>query len=157
MNRFQREARPLICLLIVATFFLPAYRQLSGFTFVKLALNGPESGSQLTFADTVVAILPLLLIPAVAAMLLVRSLQRVPVRKTYVTLPLVFLIFFSGIVAWSERHSTDIRSLFDIVKHVRPGYYAAVLCCGILPFTRNRKRRRHSRRRQTEVTTDATV
>ena len=144
MKRLQTKARMPLCGLILLCFFLPAYDHYSAFEFIGIVRNSINKAYDVTTTDAAIAIGSLLMVPFSAAVLLLRAWLRIPTRKIYVAMPLIFFLFFTGILFASQTSLAGPSSV-NCFAPAEVGFYLAALCCVLLLFTRNQKRRRRRR------------
>jgi hypothetical protein len=146
MQTILSKSRFTLCYLILGAFFLPAYQDISGFTFIPMALSSTEEQSEISSADIFVAIIPLVLIPLSSIAILVRTYMRRPIRKTFKALPLISLAIFTFILFLSLRTivGSGMTSL-RILSHFREGFYLIAIASVLLPFTRSPYRRKVNR------------
>lgn len=145
MKFITTNARPVLCGVIIAAFFIPAYHNISGFGFINHAYSEVNSQNELTKMDVLITITPLVFIPFSALFILVRSAVHIPSRKTYLALPLLFMCFFFGIIYLSSGNSGGGFSSPRVFFQMQPGFYIAGLASVLLIFTKNHRKRRRRR------------
>lgn len=145
MNFLTTRARLLLCCVIIAAFFIPAYNNISGAGFIRLAFIEGESHSEITSTDVLIAVIPLILIPFSALVILLRSAAYMSTRKTYLALPLLFMAFFFGVLYLSSGNTSGSFSSPKVFFQMQPGFYIAGLASFLLLFTKTYKKRRHKR------------
>ena len=156
MKFITTKARLLLCGVIIAAFFIPAYQNISGFTFINYAFSEAKSNSEITEMDVLITIVPLLFIPLSALFILVRARLYLVTSKIYLALPLLFMLFFFGIIYLSERNSASGFSSPATFFYMQPGFYIMILASLLLIFTKTYKKRRRRRRvNSTEVVATA--
>ena len=148
MILLRKKARSVLCLLIIIAFFVPAYRSTSAFSFLWVAMSATARGQDVNTTDTLVMILPLLMVPLSAIFLLIFSELRIAVRRANVALPVIFLTFFTVVFYVSERTGQSGLSPLKMILSMQPGFYLAALSSVGLLFTKNQKRKRRHRRRE---------
>lgn len=157
MKTLQNKGRWVLCLLIIAAFFLPGYNGYSGYQFVSASFEEVAQLSGVTSTDVVIAVVPLVMIPVTALVLWLFVAVRFPIRRIYVGLPLLFLLFFTGILLAAEKNGQPVSSPFAILARLEVGFYTALLCSLLLPYTRNPKRKARYRRHAAPVETEGAV
>ena len=84
--------------MIIIAFFVPAYNNISGFGFISLAFTESKKNGEITFTDILIIIVPLFALFLAALVILLRTVAYRPTRRLYLTLPLLFLFFFFGVM-----------------------------------------------------------
>ncbi len=144
MKKTIARARLWLCGIIVLAFFLPAYGGYSAFSFIPLAFSEAANGS-VTKMDIIILIVPLLLIPAAAVAISGLFLLRISVRRIYLAVPVIFLVFFLMVLFRSPgMTATSLRGM-------QLGFYTMVLATACFAFTKDAKRK--SRRRVKRTST----
>ena len=107
----------------------------------------------LNSTDAFVATTPLILIPVMAAIILIRSFLKLPSRQILVMLPFLLLLFFLTIIIDSEVKEVTGLSGFAFFPETQIGFYLMLLASLLLPFTKNYrgKRTRKWRTPETEI------
>ncbi|HUC79641.1 MAG TPA: hypothetical protein VMR70_01945 [Flavisolibacter sp.] len=149
MNALRKKARLLLCTLILLSFFLPAYRGVSGFGFIPLAFDEVTKSHELTMIDVVILLVPLVLIPVSAAGIGIASWLRIPVRKTFAAFPLLCLLAFICLLLMSSGGSGFSGT--SLLSQMGVGFYLALPATAYLPFTKNMVRKRRRRRQTTQL------
>src|ERR671912_873499 len=155
MKFITTNARLLLCGVIIAAFFIPAYNNISGFGFINHAFLEVNTQNEITETDVLITITPLLFIPFSALFLLVRTAAHVSSRKMYLALPVIFMLFFFGIIFLTSRNSTGGFSSPTVFFQMQPGFYITVLASVLLIYTKNRRKRRRRRSVQSTETAAA--
>lgn len=145
MKTSLAKSRMALCALILLAVFLPAYNGYSAVSFIPLVLAEVSNG-EINLTDAAISIIPVLLVPVSAIVVGMFQLLRIPLRRVYVAMPLVFLLFFTGILFTAERSANPSSSVFGLFKRAGLGFYLAYIACLLLPFTKNAKRRRRHRK-----------
>ena len=143
MKILKTKARLLLCGVIIAAFFIPAYNNISGLSFINRAFSEAKTHNEITETDVLITIIPLLFIPFSALLILVRAVAHVSTRKTYLALPLLFMLFFFGILYISSGNTSGGFSSPKVFFQMQPGFYIAGLASLLVIFTKNYKKRRH--------------
>lgn len=146
MKFITTNARQLLCGVIIAAFFIPAYNNISGFGFIDHAFSAVNSQNEITETDVLIIITPLLFVPFSALFILLRTASRISSRKTYLVLPLLFMLFFFGVIIISAANSSGQFSNPKVFFQMQPGFYIAGLASVLLIFTRNPKKRKRRKR-----------
>jgi len=81
------------------------------------------------------------MIPFSTAVLLLRTWLRIPTRRVYVAMPLIFFMFFSGLFFTSQTSLAGPSSV-NLFTPAEFGFYLAAVCSVMLLFTKNQKRKR---------------
>lgn len=153
MKRWISQARPALCVIILIAFFLPAYKSYSAFDFVPLAMTEASGANGITTTDVLMLLLPLLLIPFFAILLIALFAFRISVKPVYLALPLVFSSFFLLLFFRSQGANEDALS----ISGLRVGFYLAAIAVALLPFTKDRKKKSRRKRKKIQAeTTSAT-
>lgn len=141
MKNIIAKGRLLLCAMIVFAFFLPAYAGYSAMRFIPLALSEADK-SNVTTMDALILIVPLVLIPAIAFTVLGLFLLRIAIMQSYLALPLLFMVFFLGLLF----RSPGMAAAGGGIRGLQIGFYLMALSAAALPFTKNarHKSKRHS-------------
>lgn len=145
MKFIKTKARVLLCVVITAAFFIPSYNGISGFSFINRAFSETVTNSEITETDVLITIIPLLFIPLSALMILICAWLQVTTRKIFLALPLLFMLFFFGILYLGASNSSDGFSSPGVFLRMQPGFYIAGLASLLLIYTKNYKKRKHRR------------
>jgi hypothetical protein len=153
MRILPHQTRLWLSALIIVSFIIPAYKSISAFTFIGLALSEVETHADVTIIDVLIVVSPLIFMPIIAIVIAIRSVRRVPVRKTVTALPLVLLVFFCAILSFSSNNSDVHAPLPGLLFDMQIGFYLTVIASLLLVFTKNVSKRRHKRRsRSSKIT-----
>lgn len=139
------KGRPLLCCLILIAFFIPSFENVSGLGYINHAFSEVRKSGEITRTDALITIIPLLLIPFFALIILIRSIRHMNTRKTYLALPFVFLCFFFAILFLTSG-STGSFSSFKVLFQMQIGFYLSAMASLLLVFTKHYKRKRSKRR-----------
>ena len=145
MKYLKTRARLILCILIIAAFFIPSYNNVSAYGFIKLAFLETKDHSEVTSTDVLITIVPLLLVPLSALVIVIRTAVHLPTRKTYLGLPLIFLIFFFVILLPGGSTISGKFSDPKVLLEMQAGFYLAATAAVLLLFTRSFKRKRQRR------------
>ena len=147
MNFLKKRARLLLCCFIILAFFVPAYDNISGFGFVRLAFTESENNSEIKFADILIIIVPLLALFLSALVILLRTVAYLPTRRLHLTLPLLFLLSFFGVMYISGGNTAGNFSHPRVFLQMQPGFYITAFASLLLVFTRDYKKKKHRKRK----------
>src|ERR1043165_7112241 len=86
--------RILYTLLIIASFFIPAYAGVSAVKFFEIMIASAKADGEIELFDLLVRLVPLALIPLAAFFILVRTVLSIYSKRFLVGLPLLFLLSF---------------------------------------------------------------
>lgn len=132
MLRISRNTyRMMYSALLLATFFTPAYNNISGFHFIGLAFGTAQSDAEVTFVDLLVVVVPLLFVPLSALLILYRAARRRPFTGLLLALPLFFLLFFFLILSFDVNRQAANSGLFSFLRNMSLGFYMAA-CAAVL-------------------------
>lgn len=151
MKKVISNARPVLCGLILLSFFLPAYAGYSAIRFSMLALAEASGKNNVTTTDVAILVLPLLLIPATAIGFCLLFLLHQSIRRIYLALPIIFLVFFLALLFNSPGLAAGRFT------EMQAGFYLMSVSACLLPFTTDAKRKRRRRRRHSSATVVATA
>lgn len=131
--RFSRnQTRAIYAGLIIVAFFIPAHGDTSAFGFLKLAINSIGSDTELTVIDLMVFLIPLLLIPATATIVLVRALQNKALNSLLLGLPFFSLTFFFLIFSFDVNWQGAGGNALSLLLQMSIGFYTAVVASLLL-------------------------
>jgi hypothetical protein len=150
MKLFKTKARVPLCGFIFLAFFLPAYQGNSAFQFISIVLSQVNKAYDITTTDAYIAIFSMLLIPFSALLLMIRTALRIATRSIYVAMPLIFFLFFTGLL-FTNISSVTNSSRFNAFAHTGIGFYLAALACILLLFTKNPRKKSRRRRSNPEA------
>lgn len=148
MKRLKYKARLPLCGFILLSFFLPAYAHYTAMQFISLVLSSVNKAYEITTTDAVVAIGSLLLIPLSALVLVFRGALRLSTRRVYVAMPLIFFLFFAGILF---TNLSAMSPSFNAFAATGPGFYVACIAALLLLFTKSPRRKTRRRKKVAET------
>jgi hypothetical protein len=146
MKYFKTKTRLLLCGVIIAAFFLPAFEGISGFLFVRLAFSEVGSHSEITQTDVLLAIIPLLLVPLSSLAILLASSLHLTIRKIYLIFPLAFMFSFFGLLVLTARNNSGAFASPTVFLNMQPGFYIAGLASTLLIFSKDLKKKKRRKR-----------
>jgi hypothetical protein len=139
MRLNRNQYRAVCAVLIIVAFFIPAYRNVSAFNYLWLAINARTTDTELTLIDLAVVLLPLLLIPVAAIMVLVRALKRKTQNTLLLCLPLFSLFFFFLILSFDISRQVSNLNTLELLKQMSVGFYVAALASVFLLLTYSKR------------------
>jgi glucan phosphoethanolaminetransferase (alkaline phosphatase superfamily) len=151
MKLLSNKTRLLLSILIIISFFLPAYNAISAFKFISLALSETTPPTDINLIDVLMILAPLVLIPIIAIVVFIRSYMKASTPTTVTGLPLLFLMFFFGILFFTGNISSISSPAYKFLLKMQIGFYLTVIASLLLLFTRNGRQHRHKRRRQSSL------
>jgi len=125
--------------LLIAAFFIPAYGHVSAFGFLRLALGSIRTDTEVTYIDLLVILLPLIFIPISAVIILVRAAKQKPFNGLLLSLPLLFLAFFSLILSFDMNRQVNSTNVIGLIKDMSVGFYLASLASILLIFSYSKR------------------
>jgi len=142
MKLLNTKTRLLLCLFIIAAFFIPAYNNVSGFNFISIALSEAKTPGEVTLTDVIIVLAPLVIIPISALVIFIRSAIHLSTRKTFISLPFLFLAFFFAVILLSARNISTELSGMGALFNMQLGFYLAAASSALLIFTKNSGKKR---------------
>lgn len=139
MKKLNRRARIILTLLIIAAFFVPAYKTYSPFDFIYLAIDEANSEVDVTAMDVLVVLIPLLSIPFTALLILIRSLKKLPSRRTLRILPFLFFSFVLMIIFFLQHSQFSVETVLMFLNSMELGFFVLALTTFLLIFVKNRE------------------
>lgn len=152
----NKSRLPLSVLLLIA-FFIPAYNNVSAFTFIGLAFSEAKAQTEITFIDVLILITPLIFIPVIAVVILIRSVMQVRIRKSVTGLPLLLLLFFIALLSFTGNRSTLHFPVSKLLFGMQVGFYLTAIASLLLLFTKNKRKHRRKRKTLSSQTATAVV
>lgn len=128
----RNRYRMLYSALLIAAFFVPAYNNISAFTFIGLALSAVRTDTEVTLIDLAVILLPLLFIPISGFIILYRAVKHKPFNGLLLSLPLFFLLFFFLILSFDMNRHLNNVNMIGLIKDMSVGFYLASLASVLL-------------------------
>lgn len=137
VNRYQYRA--IYSALVIVAFFIPAYHHVSAFEFLFLAIGSIGIDSEITLVDLFVVLLPLLLIPAAALWILVKTIVRKPLNSVLLGLPFFSILFFFLILWFDRSRQVSSGNPLTMLTQMRVGFYLAAVASLLLLFSYSRR------------------
>lgn len=134
-NRF----RMIYAALVIVSFFIPAYQNVSAFEFFSLAIGDIRSEADVTLLDLVVILIPLLLIPFTALYVLMRAANKKPMNGLLLGLPLFSFAFFFLILSLDINRNVNNVDVLELLKEMSFGFYITAMGALLLLFTYSKK------------------
>src|SRR5215204_2015816 len=103
MDFLIKQARIILCAVIILAFFIPAYQNISGFTFISTAFSKIDGQTEIMVEDVIITVIPLVMIPVSALLILIGTYRRRSIQKTFKALPLICLVIFTCILFMTLR------------------------------------------------------
>ena len=146
MQTLFSKGRYPLCLLIILAFFLPSYQNISAFSFVPQAFSFAEDQSEISSADVLIAVVPLVLIPLSSVLIMVQTYLRKVIRQSIKALPFICLSLFTVILFLSLRTLVGSgMTTLRILSHLGAGFYLTLIASALVPFTKSPYRRKTRR------------
>lgn len=139
MHISRNQYRMLNSALLIAAFFLPAYNNISAVQFIGLAIGTVQTDAEVSLTDLLLVLTPLLFIPVSAFIILLRAAMRKPTTGLLLSLPFLFLLFFSLLLSFDLSRQVTDPGLFSILKEVCPGYYISASAAVLLLLSYRRR------------------
>lgn len=137
--RIKRNHQRVLCAaLVLVAFFAPAYGNVSAFQLIFLALSSVHAESEITLVDVLIILLPLLLIPAAAAIILIRAIYQKPPNSFLLGLPFFALAFFFVIFSFDVNRQVGTVSVFGLLGKMQTGFYVAAFASLLLLLSYSR-------------------
>jgi hypothetical protein len=125
--------------LIIIAFFVPAYGSTSAFRFFISAIDSVGSDSEITLMDIFIVLLPLLLVPLAAAIILFRAIRRMAPNSLLLGLPFFSIAFFFLILSFDVTRQVNNGNVFRLLKQMSVGFYIAILASLLLLMSYSRR------------------
>ncbi len=151
MKFLPTKSRRLLPLLIVAGFFIPAYKSVSAFQFILLALQEAKLHSDITISDALMIVVPLGLVPVTAIGIFIRAVLKLRIRTTITSLPALMLFFSVGILSLSGTISGHDVSFPSVLIRMQAGFYIVAIASLLLIATKDQRRRRVRKMKASET------
>lgn len=135
----RNQFRALYAILVIISFFIPAYNHFSAFQFLLLALSSLGAESEITLIDLLVILFPLLLIPFTALLILIRSLSKKPLNTLLLCLPFFSFSFFFLIFSLDMVRQVNSGNVLNLLTQMRIGFYLAAAASLLLLFSYSRR------------------
>ena len=139
MRLSRNQCRAIYAGLIIIACFIPAHGHVSAFSFLQLAIGGIHSDTELTVIDLVVVLIPLLLIPTAAMIVLVRALQNKTLNSLLLGLPFFSLSFFFLILSFDVNRQGASGNIFGLLLEMNIGFYIAMAASLLLLVSYSRR------------------
>ncbi len=135
----RNKYRALYAALVLIAFFIPAYSNVSAFQFLFLAVGSITGESEITLLDLAVVLIPLLLVPLGAALILIRSVKKKPLNSLLLGLPFFSIAFFFLILSFDVNRQVNNTNAFGLLKQMSIGFYIAASASLFLLFSYSRR------------------
>ncbi len=139
MSIKRNQYRAIFAVVVIVAFFIPAYNSVSAFQFLLLALGSLRNDSEITLVDLLVILLPLLLVPATALLILFQALNKRRVNSLLLCLPFFSMAFFFLIFSFDRVRQVSSFSVLNLLTEMRVGFYLAAFASLLLLFSYNRR------------------
>lgn len=139
MSLHRNQYRAFYAALIVAAFFIPAYDKVSAFQFLWVAVDSIDNDTELTFIDLMVVLIPLLLIPFTAVLILFRAIRNKSQNSLLLGLPFFSLIFFFLLLSFDMSQQASTLNALELLKQMQVGFYIAALASLLLLLSYSRR------------------
>lgn len=125
--------------MVITAFFIPAYQSISAFRFLIMAIGTIGNDSEITLIDLLVILLPLLLIPATALLILIKAINKKPLNSLLLRLPFFSITFFFLILSLDMTRQVASNNVFDLLTKLSVGFYLAAFASLLLVFSFSRR------------------
>jgi hypothetical protein len=139
MSFNRNRSRAIYAALLLLAFFIPAYNQVSAFRFLIQAVSSAGNDNEITLVDLLVVLLPLLLIPATALLILVKAVNKKPLNSLLLSLPFFSMSFFFLILSFDINRQASGSNALGLLKQMSPGFYLAAFASLLLLFSYSRR------------------
>jgi hypothetical protein len=139
MRLNRNQCRAVYAALIILAFFIPAYDQTSALHFLFLSVGTVGTDSEITLLDLGVILLPLLLVPFTAIVVLVKAVKKRPLNSLLLSLPFFSLAFFFLILSFDVSRQVNSTTVFSFVTQMRVGFYLAAFASLLLLLSYSRR------------------
>lgn len=137
VNRYQYRA--VYSAMVIIAFFIPAYHNVSAFGFLIMISGYIDTDSEITLIDLSVVLLPLLLIPATALLILIKAISKKPLSSLLLSLPFFSLTFFFLILSVDMNRHVNSNSILELFTQMSVGFYLAAFASLLLLFSYSRR------------------
>ena len=138
MSLKRPHQRAIYAALIIIAFFIPAYNGVSAFQFL-FTIGSLTSDSEITIVDLLVIALPLLLIPATAMLILLKTIRQQPLNSFLLGMPFFSIAYFFLILSFDMSRQMTNANAFSLLTQMSIGFYVATAASVLLLFSYSRR------------------